>query len=188
MKKLCLILLMMASAQYSFSQTLSAVEMLTMLNCKDYNCISEQVIPLGYDITLNKETEGYKNYIFSSKQIYQNGSNVSITLPYRIEFTVRTEDKSVTLNHAIGNKEIRESLLEDFKKAGFEYVRATRTNSNFDNAATEYKSPSFPNLVLKVTNYEKKDKKRMYLEYDFELWRPLDIVVEKKPGLLEQKQ
>src|SRR5688572_18132397 len=86
MKKACLIMLMLASAQYSFGQTLSAVEMLTMLNCKDYGCVSDQVIPLGYDITLNKETEGYKHYIFSSKQIYQNESNASITLPYRVEF------------------------------------------------------------------------------------------------------
>lgn len=172
MKKMILLSAMLLIANLGKAQPLNATEMLELLQCKDYNCFSKLIEPKGYVVSLNKETGGYKTYQYKSKLTYQNESNAEIALPYVVEYVARMEDKATTVSHTVGSKNQRELLLTDFQVQGFEYVEATKTKSNFDNNAVVYKSKAYPGVVLKITNYEKKDRKKMFLEYEFELWRP----------------
>lgn len=173
MKKILFLLTtVMVTAQYTNAQPLNATEMLEMLACKDYACFSKLIEPKGYEVALNKETHGYQTYQYKSKLTYQNESNAAIALPYTVAFTVQTDDKSTTLSHTVGNQEQRELLLTDFKVQGFEYVEGTKSKSTYDNNAVVYKSKAHPLITLKVTSFEKKDRKKTYLEYEFELWRP----------------
>lgn len=174
MKNLLLILLALTGAQYSYAQPLNAEEMLQILQCPDYNCASKQIEAKGYDVLLNKETAGYKTYQFNSKLTYQNESNSSIARPYIVQYTIGSDDKNTTLSYTLGNKDQREALLANFEAMGFKYVRATKTDSNFDNNATEYTSDKHPGILLKVTNYEKRERRTIkYLEYEFQLWRAI---------------
>lgn len=172
MKKLLLLSALSLGGQSAMAQQLNSTEMMHILQCDDYACFSKIIEPLGYEISMNKETGGYKTYQYKTKVLYKNESNPEMSLPYTVQFTVMMDDKSTTVAHTLGNKEQKELLLTDFKMQGFEYTEATKTKSNFDNSAVIYKSEAHPGWVLKVTNYEKKDRKKTYLEYEFELWRP----------------
>lgn len=186
MKHLLVILLTLTATNYSYAQPLNAEEMLQMLECKDYACMAKQVEPKGYEVLLNKETAGYKTYQFKSKLTYQNESNASIARPYIVQYTIGIEDKNTTLSYTLGNKNERESLLAKFEALGFTYVRATKTDSEFDNNATEYKSDKHPNVMLKITNYEKKEGRTVkYLEYEFQLLRPLNDTAVKRQAIVK---
>lgn len=165
-------MLLLLTSLFGQAQPLNSTEMMHMLQCNDFACFSKLIEPKGYDILLNKETAGYKTYQYKSKTIYKNESNAEIALPYKVNFTVHMDDKSTTLSHTVGSKNQRELLLTDFQLQGFEYVEATKTKSIYDNSAAVYKSKAHPGWVLKVTSFEMKDRKKMYLEYEFELWRP----------------
>lgn len=170
MKKIVLITLLIVTAQYSYAQPLKAEEMLQMVTCTDNECITGMIVPKGYDVAFNEEEAASKVYAFSSKTKYQNESNAAIARPYTLKYTVHMEDSAVILNYTIGNKTEREMLLADFKHEGFDYVRATKTESTYDNVATIYESEKYPDIHLKVTNYQKKERRHtLYMEYDFEL-------------------
>ncbi|MCB0697928.1 MAG: hypothetical protein KDC07_11215 [Chitinophagaceae bacterium] len=172
MKKIASVIVLSVIVNQCMAQPLEAEELLDMLTCNDYACISGKVIPLGYEVALNKETAGYQTYTFTSKTVYQNESNNKIMKPYKVNFTDHTEDSAITLNYVIGDKVNREMLLAAFKELGFRYDHATKTKSTFDNTATVYKSERYPGWVLKVTNYDKREGRHThYLDYDFELWR-----------------
>lgn len=188
MKKTAFVItLLLGISQVSYAQPLTADELLEMVQCNEYKCISEEIEPKGYEIALNKETSGYKTYTFNSKTTYQNESNPTIAQPYKAEYNVRMDDRSVSIDYTVGNKSERELLLAGFQHQGFEYVRATKTESIYDNSATVYTSKLFPHVTLKVTDYEKKDHKITYLDYDFELMRKVQdsVKTEKKDNPLQ---
>lgn len=171
MKKLLALTTVWVMYLPGFSQVFMADELLKLLQCNDYNCVSERVAPKGFDIALNKETEGYKLYAFNSRQLFQNESNNTVHRPYRLDFTIHIEDKSITLAQTVGDNTTREQLLEDFKNLGFKYVHTTKTRSVYDNSAQRFESENYPGIVLNLTNFEKKEQGRNFMEYEFELWR-----------------
>lgn len=180
MKKLILILLLLATADYSIAQPLKAEELLNMITCSDNECITGMVTPLGYEVALNDERAALKVYAFASKTTYQNESNAKIAKPYTLKFTVHYEDSAVFVNYTIGNKTEREMLVAAFQHEGFDYVRATKTESIYDNVATIYKSEKHPDLLLKITNYQKKEgRNTTFMEYDFELQRSTQAKAKK---------
>lgn len=171
MKKLTVLLCILLATQYTQAQKLTAEEMLTLAACEDYNCITQKITALGYDVASNKEREGYKVYGFKSKATYANESNGKVAKPNTFEYAQRPKDSSVAINYTIGNETVREQLLSEFQQMGFEYIKATKTESVYDNAAVIYESKEHPKLRLKVTNYEKEEMKKKFLEYDFEIVR-----------------
>lgn len=171
MKNLVAILVMIFAVQYTYAQPLEGEDLLNLVACDDYNCMLEKTELLGYEVASNKERDGYKVYGFKSELTYQNESNQNVIRPYMVQYAQRPGDSSIAVNYTVGSKTERKQLLQDFKLKGFDYVKATKTESIYDNAATVYKSDEHPDLWLKVTNFEKEEQGRKFMEYDFELLR-----------------
>lgn len=181
MKQLIGIIALIATTHTCIAQPLTATELLTMAECSDYNCIKEAVEPRGYEIARNDERpNGFKTYTFNSKLTYRNESNKGIAAPYRLEFHTRPGDSAVAINYYVNNKEQRELLLDAFENEGFEYQEAGKTESTADNVAVLYKSERYPEMRMKITNYEKTYKKKKYMEYDFEVIRMTNVKEEEQ--------
>lgn len=179
MKKVLIVAAVLLTTQLH-AQTLSSKTLLDIAACNNYNCVLEKTDLLGYEVALNKERAGYKVYNFKSEKKYENESNKQIVSHNMLAYTKRIEDSSIAINYTIGSKTERERLLTAFELEGYDYVKATKTESVYDNAATIYKSDKHPDIRLKVTNYEKGKKAAKRMEYDFELLRMVKAPEEEK--------
>lgn len=181
MKRILLLAIVITATNFSYAQPLSAEELLDMVTCDRYSCIKDKAEQKAYVVAMNKEREGYQVYAFNSKVTYVNGSNADLVSPYKLFYTQRPGDSSIALNYTVGDLEQRDLLIAGFEHVGFKYSHATKTESTNENVATVYTSEKHPDLRLKVTNYRKLfEKKKEYMEYDFEIMRMTKAKPEKK--------
>ena len=174
MKKLLfLLVILLVGTACAYAQTLSAADMLEMVNCKNYDCFGDKAKAKEYEIGSNNETEGYKTYAYYTKAIYKNESNENVAKPYAAIYNLYMEDKQIGVAHTVGTKAERDELLAQFKADGYSYQRATRKKVSAENTAQEYTSPNHPGIVLFMTTYALKEGKQDYTMYEFELMKPL---------------
>ncbi len=173
MKYILTMLTLLGLATNAEAQSMSANEMLSIVNCDDYECFDDRIREKGYTIKFREEREGANTYDYSSNVIVENKSNPNISMRYKATYT-ELEGKKIMFNHVLPTEYQYEQLLEEYKKLGFKYVKTGQIVSEHDNSALYYECADYPQLDLTIGVFVKEYNGHEYKEYHFTLSRPID--------------
>lgn len=167
MQKSFFLLLLSAIAGTTQAQTLTADEMISKTNCKNFDCFSEFVTNKGFSFeSSNIDTTGYF-YLFladiptedATKQVKVR--NVATYIAYK--------DKRTGVGFTTVNKSHYQKLLDDFKQKGFAITLTSTPKPN--RVWTYYRSGKYPGVSLGIITEKQKEGNKEWTVYDFTVIR-----------------
>lgn len=171
MKKIIFLLSTLFVAMQGNTQPITAQDMMDLVTCRTDSCVTNRLLPKGYEAGNVKETEDFSLYEYFSSISEPYSDNERVVLPNRVEYTHTGKAYIIAVNYLTGNKQIHDGVMKDFAARGFVPVEDSQLALN--NLRTAYMSAEYPAMRLLVTTYNKTVNEQQFTEYGFKLkWMP----------------